>query len=79
MNGIDIYKRCFVFSKEQHDKRIEIENKMGKKPRFGTVIVNGASKVYTDIVTNMSKCKYPDSILLIEGDIRRIKHTNPSS
>lgn len=77
--GIDIYKRYFVFSREQMDKMKSINAKMSKKITFGTVIVNGSAKIYTDIVTNMDKCKYADSILVTEGDIRKIKYTNPST
>lgn len=75
----NIYKRYFVFSKEQMDKIKSINAKMSKRITFGTVVVNGSAKIYTDIVTNMDKCKYADSILVTEGDIRRIKYTNPTT
>lgn len=74
----DIFKRYFVFSKEQMKKRKSIEEQMGRTPKFGTVIVNGVSRIYTDMVTSMDKCRYADSILVTEGDIRRIKYTNPN-
>lgn len=73
----DIFKRYFVFSKEQMDKRKAIEESRGRRIQFGTVLVNGVYKVYTDIVTDMSKCRFGDSILVAEGDIRRMKYTDP--
>lgn len=74
-NDVDIWKRTFVFSREQQDRKKSIDIKMGKNPEFGTVLVNGTPKVYTDIVTDMTKVKFADSIALITGDIRRIKFT----
>ena len=74
----DIYKRYFVFSKEHMDKKKAMDESMGKRSKFGTVVVNGVSKIYTDIVTNMDNCRYGDSILVIEGDIRKVKYTNPN-
>ena len=74
----DIYKRYFIFSREQQKKRIEIETKLGKSTVFGTVIVNGSSKIYTDIVLNMDDCRHADSILVIMGDVRKLKYTDPS-
>lgn len=74
----DIYKRYFVQSKEQMDKMREINAKMSKRIIFGTVTVNGSAKVYSDIVTDFNKCRYADSVLIAEGDIRKIKYTNPS-
>jgi len=42
---VDIYNRIFIFSKEQMNKKKEIE---GKNAKFGTVVVKGSSKVYTE-------------------------------
>ena len=61
----DIYYRYFVFSRTQMETiRIREE-----------VIVDGVPKEYTDILLDMSAAKYPDSIKVAEGDIRRIVYT----
>ena len=74
-----IYERCFVYSPTQKDDILKIESKdRVDKFKLGTVVVNGVSKNYTEIVTDMSKAKYPDATLVIKGDIRRIKFTSPS-
>ena len=77
MSTIDnIYHRIFIFSQTQMDKMMEIEKKRGSAaPVFGTVIVKGSKKIYTDIVTDRKYIRYPDSRILIEGDIRSIVHT----
>jgi hypothetical protein len=72
---MDLYKRIFIFSKEQMQRRKEIE---GKNVRFGTVTVNGVNKVYTDIVLKMDDVKFSDAQKLVEGDIRKLKYTEPS-
>lgn len=73
-----IYERCFVYSPTQKDELVRIESKdRVDKFKLGTVIVNGVAKNYTEIVTDMSKVKYPDATLVIKGDIRRIKFTSP--
>lgn len=75
----DMYKRYFVFSQKQMDLRISVEkDKLGRSPKFGTVIVNGSPKVFTEIVTDMSSCRFADAVMLISGDIRKIKYTEPS-
>jgi hypothetical protein len=75
----NIYYRVFIFSKTQQEKIIEIERAKGAAdPKFGTVIVNGSPKVYTAILVSRNNIRYPDSKVLIEGDIRSIKFTKGS-
>lgn len=74
----DIFARYFVFSKEQMDKRKAIEESRGRRAIFGTVLVNGVYKIYTDIVTSMDKCRFGDSILVTKADIRKVKYTLPN-
>jgi len=75
-----IYDRCFIYSREQQETKTNIETSAGRsKPKFGSVIVKGVPKIYTDIITSMDKARYSDSILIIKGDIRTIKFTEPSS
>lgn len=75
----NIYFRYFIFSKEQKENRITIETTNGgKKPTFGTVVVNGIRKEYTDIVTSVDNIRWPDYKVLTSGDIRKISYTEPS-
>ena len=71
----DIYYRYFVFSRTQMEDIKSREDKLGRIPRFGKVIVNGVSKEYTDILTDMKKAVYPDTIKITEGDIRKLVYT----
>ena len=71
----DIYYRYFVFSRTQMEDIKRREDKLGRVPRFGKVIVNGVSKEYTDILTDMKKAVYPDTIKITEGDIRKLVYT----
>lgn len=71
----DIYYRYFVFSRTQMEDIKRREDKLGRVHRFGKVIVNGVSKEYTDILTDMKKAVYPDTIKITEGDIRKLVYT----
>ena len=71
----DIYYRYFVFSRTQMEDIKRREDKLGRVPRFGKVIVNGVSKEYTDILTDMKKAVYPDTIKITEGNIRKLVYT----
>lgn len=71
----DIYHRYFVFSRTQMEAMKERSTKLGRDIEFGKVVVGGVKKEYTDILLDMSQAKYPDSIKVAEGDIRRIVYT----
>lgn len=64
----------FIFSQQQMQERIRI---LGKETKFGTVVVNGTRRTYTDIVKSMSNVKFSDSYKLIEGNLNDIKYTEP--
>lgn len=68
----DIYYRYFVFSRTQMDDIRRRNAKLGREVEFGTVVVGGVKKEYTDILISMDQVKYPDSIKVAEGDIRFI-------
>lgn len=75
----NLYERYWIYSRTQMEKIIKANEKAGRpSPTFGTVIVNGTPKIYTDKITDMSRAPFPDSILLIKGDERKIKYTNIS-
>lgn len=70
----DMYERTFIFSKEQMKRKKEIE---GKNAKFGTVIVKGSRKVYTEIVRKLNNNLPSDYEIIISGDIRKIKYFPP--
>lgn len=72
--AVDMYNRIFIFSKEQMKRKKEIE---GKNAKFGTVVVKGSSKVYTEIVRNINSNLPSDYEIITSGDIRRIKYFPP--
>lgn len=72
--AVDIYNRIFIFSKEQAKRKKEIE---GKNARFGTVVVKGSNKTYTEILRNLNGNLPSDYEIIISGDIRKIKYFPP--
>lgn len=68
-----LYYRYFIYSQEEEALRIKIH---GPNASFGTVIKNGIPKRYTSIVKDPKDSK-PDAIILVQGDIRRIKYNPP--
>ena len=68
-----LYFRYFIYSAEEEALKMKIH---GNNASFGTVSVRGVPKRYTSIVTNLENSK-PDSIVVIKGDIRKIKYTPP--
>lgn len=70
----DIYYRYFVFSRTQLEDIKRREEKLGRYATIGKVIVDGIAKEYTDIILNMESAKYSDSIIITEGDIRKITY-----
>lgn len=72
--AVDIYNRIFIFSKEQMKRKKEIE---GKNAKFGTVIVKGSSKPYTEIIRSINPNLPSDYEIITSGDIRKIKYFPP--
>lgn len=68
-----MYYRYFIYSAEEEALRMKIH---GNNASFGTVNVRGVPKRYTSIVSSMEDAK-PDAIVLIKGDIRKIKYNPP--
>lgn len=69
-----MYYRYFLYSAEEEALVQKIH---GKNASFGTVSVRGVPKRYTSIVTSMEDAK-SDAIVLVKGDIRKIKYTTPT-
>lgn len=77
-NDSSIYTRCFVYSQAQRQQMIDIASAMGTtQPKVGKVVVNGIYREYTEIVRDMTQCRYSDAILVTKGDIREIQFTEP--
>jgi hypothetical protein len=72
-NAPSMYHRYFVYSAEEEALRIKVH---GANASFGTVSVRGIPKRYTSIVRDPNESK-PDAIVLIKGDIRKIKYAPP--
>jgi len=68
-----MYYRYFVYSAEEEALKMKVH---GANASFGTVVVRGVPKRYTSIVTDLKDTK-PDAIIIIKGDIRKIKYTPP--
>ncbi len=73
-NSQSLYYRYFVYSSEEEALRQKL---YGQNVSFGTVVVRGTPKRYTSIVKDLNDSK-PDAIVVIEGDIRKIKYTHPT-
>ena len=69
-----LYYRYFVYSSEEEALRIKFH---GNNASFGTVVVRGVPKRYTSIVADLKDTK-ADAIVVIKGDIRKIKYTPPT-
>lgn len=78
MAANDLYYRIFVYSLEQRKEQEAIAKMQGKTFTPGNVIVKGKPKPYTDIVLDMDKVRYGDSVVVAKGDMRRIAFTDPS-
>ena len=69
-----LYYRFFVYSSEEETLRQKLH---GSNASFGTVVVRGIPKRYTSILTDLKDAK-PDAIVVIKGDIRKIKYNPPT-
>ena len=73
------YDRYFMYSREQLKLKNELESKIGRTFKPGTVIVNGNKKQYTEMCTVPNTVRFPDSKIIIAGDIRTITYTDPKA
>jgi hypothetical protein len=63
-----------MYSAEEEAMKIRV---CGSNAKFGTVIVKGTPKKYTSIVTDPKQSR-SDAIVVLKGDIRKIKYNPPS-
>lgn len=66
--------KYFIYSKEQHKTRTEVEKKIGKTFTPGTVMVKGERKRYTEM-NSTGKSKFSDAKIVTEGEESRITYT----
>jgi hypothetical protein len=73
-DATSMYYRIFVYSATEEERRMKIH---GNTASFGTVVCKGVPKRYTSITTSTDNLP-SDALVLIKGDIRKIKYTPPS-
>jgi hypothetical protein len=69
-----MYNRYFMYSASDAARATRV---YGKNTECGTVIVRGVPKPYTSIVTDPSSSA-TDAVVVTQGDIRKIKYTEPT-
>lgn len=75
----NMYERTFVYSREQMQQIKKNEANLGNTHvKFGTVIVNGVAKDYTEILPPGRTSRFADARVLTTGDMRAIKYTDPN-
>lgn len=67
--------KYFIFSSEQMKMKIEVEAKIGRKYKPGTVLVRGGYKQFTDILDTPTSLRYPDAILVASGKLSEMRYT----
>lgn len=67
--------KYFLFSSQQMKMKVEIEAKIGKKYRPGTVLVNGNYKQFTEISDTPNSTRFPDSIIVASGVLSEMRYT----
>jgi hypothetical protein len=68
--------KYFLYSKEQHKKRLELEKKIGRKYIPGTVMVGGEARLFTEI-SNKYNDRFKDTIIVYQGEESEVKFTKP--
>lgn len=69
-NGI----KYFLFSSQQMKMKVEIEAKIGRKYKPGTVLVNGTYKQFTEISDTPNSTRFPDSIIVASGKLSEMRY-----
>lgn len=77
MSTANNYK-YFLYSKTQHNMRVDVDKKINKVFTPGKVFVRGKWVFFTEI-SNSPSNSYPDTKVVIEGNLSDIKYQNPTS
>lgn len=70
--------RYFLYSRDQHKTRVEIEKTIGRTFVPGKVLINGQWKTFTEISSTPNN-SFADATLVAEGYIEDMKYSNHSS
>ena len=68
--------KYFLYSKEQHKKRIELERKIGRKYIPGKIFINGNEEIYTEMNTKYND-RFKDTRVVYYGEESEVKFTKP--
>lgn len=66
--------KYFLFSSQQMKMKMEVEAKIGRKYKPGTVLVKGRYKQFTDILDTPTSIRFPDSILVASGKLSEMTY-----
>lgn len=69
--------KYFLYSKEQHKKRTELERKIGRKYIPGKIFINGNEEIYTEMNIEYND-RFKDTIIVYYGEESEVKFTKPS-
>lgn len=70
--------RYFIYSKSQHQLRVEVDKKINKVFKPGKVFYNGRWIVYTSI-SSTPVTTFPDGKVVAEGYLEDMKYLSHSS
>lgn len=68
----------FLYSEQQEKERTEIESRMSRIFRAGTVVVNGKRRKFTELSMKNTN-RYPDCKVVAEGWRSTMTYTNIST
>lgn len=74
MSNINEPIKYFLFSSQQMKMKMEVESKIGRKYKPGTVLVKGSYKQFTDILDTPVSIRFPDSILVASGRLSEMTY-----
>ena len=74
MNNNDESIKYFLFSSQQMKMKMEVEAKIGRRYKPGTVLVKGRYKQFTDILDTPTSIRFPDSILVASGKLSEMTY-----
>lgn len=77
---LSIYHRYWIYSKTEADRIKKVADGMSGSHSYelGKVFTdNGVLKNYTSIVTDVSKIIQADSVIVMQGDIRKVNYKAP--
>jgi len=64
-----------MYSETQRKEKVNVERKLNRKFSPGYVFYKGKKQPYTEIVVNVSNCRYADAKLVAEGNLEDLKYT----